>query len=329
MRRAQSTLAPCLALVLFAAASRHADLPPYAQAEPIAEPRLFAEGIISTPFDEFGATFSLDGATVLFSRSVPRSNMYTICESVYSHGRWNKPKIVPFAGQYWDFDPVFSPDGRKMFFASDRPIPGGKKEDQDFDIWSVDRTATGWSEPTHLNANINSGEDETFASVAASGTIYFVSARDGGREHLGIYRSQLVNGDYGPAEKLRGPVNDTENASLEVVVAPDESFLLLAPYGRRDGFGSYDIYVSYQLGGEWTAPKNLGPKVNTKARDYSPRFSPDGRYLFWTSERGFATVPPDRPLTYKELRQNLQSTLNGWGNIYQIDLSAVGLELKK
>ncbi|HLK67702.1 MAG TPA: hypothetical protein VKU19_29930 [Bryobacteraceae bacterium] len=303
--------------------------PPYGSPTPITEPRLFAEGVISTPFDEFGAAFGLDGRTVFFSRSVPRSNMYTICLSQFSHGRWSQPRVAPFSGRYWDFDPVFSPDGRKLFFSSDRPVPGQPKADQDFDIWVVEQTAKGWSAPQHLNANVNSDQDETFASVAANGTLYFTSARDGGREHIAIYRSRLIDGAYAPAEKLKGTVNSPENGSLEVVVAPDESFLLLVPYGRADGFGSFDIYASYPRDGEWTEPKNLGPKINTRARDYSPRFSLDGRYLFWASERGFATDPTDHAFTYAELRRQMHTTLNGWGNIYQIDLSAIGLEIKK
>ncbi len=316
-------------MLLCAAAFSRDPNPPFGSTVAITEPRLFAEGVVSTPLDEFGAAFSLDGRTVFFSRSAPRSNMYTIYQSEFAHGRWGRPIMAPFAGRYWDFDPVFSPDGRKIFFASDRPVPGHDKADQDFDIWVVEKTAKGWSEPKHLDSNINSSEDETFASVAANGTLYFASAREGGREHLALFRSKFVNGAYAPAEKLKGPVNAPENSSLEVVVAPDESFLLLVPYGHPGGFGSFDIYVSYQHDGEWSEPKNLGAKINTKARDYSPRFSLDGRYLFWASERGFATEPPSQPLTYRQLLRDMSSTLNGWGNIYQIDLSAIGLEIKR
>ena len=70
---------------------------------------------------------------------------------------------------------------------------------------------------------------------------------------------------------------------------------------------------------------SLGPKVNTRARDYSPRLSPDGRFLFWTSERGFATTPFTHALDDGELHRGLASISNGWGNIYQIDLRALGL----
>lgn len=302
---------------------------PYASDQPITEPKLFQEGIISTHFDEFGLAFSRDGHSLFFNRSVPRSNLYVILSSTYRNGRWTEPEVAPFSGRYWDFDAVFSADGSEVFFGSDRPVPGHPKEDQDFDIWAIHRTANGWSDPEHLDSAVNSGQDETFASSSANGTLYFISGREGGREHLAIYRSRLVGGKYTEAEKLKGPVNDPENSSLEVLIAPDESFLLLVPFGRKDGFGSFDIYVSEQQNGQWTAPRNLGPKVNTAARDYSPRLSPDGKYLFWSSERGLGTVRPTSPMTAQELDTAARGTLNGWGNIYQIELSAIGLGPKR
>lgn len=316
------------AAVLFYAAAKVATHP-YASEEPITEPKLFQEGIISTHFDEFGLAFTHDGQTLLFNRSVPRSNLYVILTSTFQNGRWSQPEVAPFSGQYWDFDAVFSPDGSRIFFGSDRPVPGHPKQDQDFEIWMVNRTPSGWSDPVHLDSTVNSDQDETFASSAANGNLYFISAREGGREHLAIYRSKYVDGKYQAAEKLKGPVNDPENSSLEVLVAPDESYLLLVPFGRNDGYGSFDIYASEQHDGQWSAPRNLGPKVNTAARDYSPRFSPDGKYLFWSSERGLGTSRPTKPLTTEELETSLHSTLNGWGNIYQIELSAIGLGSKK
>ena len=133
------------ALLSVRAAAAQGKEPALTQTVPdaVTEPRLFAEGIVSTPADEFGATFSRDGRTVLFSRSVPRSNLYLICEATFRDGRWTEPRIASFSGRYWDFDPVFTPDGSKVLFASDRPVPGKEKADKDFDLWVVERTATG------------------------------------------------------------------------------------------------------------------------------------------------------------------------------------------
>ncbi len=45
--------------------------PPYAVAEPVLTPRVFAEGIVSTVDDEASATFSPDGTEVYFTKLVP------------------------------------------------------------------------------------------------------------------------------------------------------------------------------------------------------------------------------------------------------------------
>src|ERR1700742_3940546 len=105
--------------------------PPYAVDAPLTEPRLFSEGVISTRDDEFGGTFTPDGNTCFFSKSVPRSYIYVICVSHFVNGKWGTPEIAPFSGRYRDFDPVLSPDGTKLLFASDRPVHGETKHDYD------------------------------------------------------------------------------------------------------------------------------------------------------------------------------------------------------
>jgi hypothetical protein len=61
------------------------------------------------------------------------------------------------------------------------------------------------------------------------------------------------------------------------------------------------------------------PRRSTRARDYVPHLSPDGKRLFFSSERSFALDSLERALTYGELVTRLRSTLNGSGNIYEMD----------
>jgi len=118
----------------------------------------------------------------------------------------------------------------------------------------------------------------------------------------------------------------TPSYELDCTIAPDESFLLMGAYGRKDGYGNYDIFVSEKINGKWTASRNLGPKVNSRFRDYSPRISPDGKYLFFTSEKDFTVDTTKNISSFKDLKNGFQSILNGSGNIYQIELSALGLK---
>jgi len=88
----------------------------------------------------------------------------------------------------------------------------------------------------------------------------------------------------------------------------------------RDSLGSSDLYVSYNNGDSWSKPVNLGEPINTRARDYSPRISPDGKYLVFSSERGFPTENHDQAATYHEFLERVRGTMNGLGNIYRTPL---------
>jgi hypothetical protein len=152
---------------------------PYSKPQVMTTPEMFGEGIISTPTDEFGGCFSDDGRVFYFSKSVPGSYLYVICSSEFRRGVWSTPTVMPFSGYYRDFDPVLSPDGKRMIFASDRPVSNEVKTD--YDLWLVERLPTGWSSPVHLDTVINSTSDEHFGSIAANGNIYFSSTRPGAR----------------------------------------------------------------------------------------------------------------------------------------------------
>ena len=51
---------------------------------------------------------------------------------------------------------------------------------------------------------------------------------------------------------------------------------------RSGGYGGYDIYVSYLNDGEWSAPQNLGPIINTEGNEITPYF--DNSTLYFASE---------------------------------------------
>lgn len=50
---------------------------------------------------------------------------------------------------------------------------------------------------------------------------------------------------------------------------------------RSGGYGGMDIYVCYKTGDSWSAPQNLGPKVNTPGDEIAPFI--DGNILYFSS----------------------------------------------
>jgi WD40-like Beta Propeller Repeat len=282
-------------------------------------PQLFGPGVLSTPDDEFGGTLSPDGRTFLYCKSVPRSQFYIIVESHQDGGRWSAPRIASFSGRYRDSDPVFSRDGSRVTFVSDRPVAGVDRKN--FDVWSVARRKDGWGEPENLGPPVNSDKNEYFVSFTRDGTIYFTSAREGSRGPIDVWRSRWADGRYGEPENLGEAINGKNWLNVEAWIAEDESFLLVGAFGHTDGPGDSDIFVSYRKDGVFGPLRPLGPEINTAAREYSPRISLDGQWLFFTSERGMPTQGRTRPWSREDFQKASTSIQNGLGNIYRIRLA--------
>ncbi|HJU89170.1 MAG TPA: hypothetical protein VJ672_07260 [Gemmatimonadaceae bacterium] len=290
------------------------------------EAELVGDGSVSTAGNEFGGAVTPNGREMYFTRSVPRSYMYVILVSRFVNGRWRAPEVASFSGSGRDFDPVITPDGKRLYFISDRG--SGGQRSRSYDLWMAERDGDEWGEPVRVDAPISLESSdrlthEWFASATRDGTLYFSAVREdspGGAAD--IYRSRFVEGRFAEPEKLDSTIN-TPGWESEPYIAPDESFLLFSALDRRDGFGGWDIYISYRDGAGWTAPRNLGPLVNTATRDYSSRLAPDSHTLYFTSERHFrmsdASGPPPR-VDYKSLVRGARGIYNGGGNIYRIDL---------
>lgn len=289
------------------------------------QPEMFGAGIISTGDMELNAAFTPDGQSLYFTKRTPKTQLWTILVSSLKQGRWSTPQVAEFSGQYADFDPFISPDGSKLFFSSNRPGPGKTKND--FDIWVVEKTRSGWSEPANLGLPVNTETQEFYPSVSANGTIYFSSNREGGKGSGDIYRSRLVDGKYSAPENLGDSIN-SKSFEGDPYIAPDESFLIFVSYNRPEGVGDGDLYISVNRDGHWTAAKNLGSTINSSALDFCPIMSPDKKYFFFTSERGFADQAQKTRLTYEDLMKKIRSPGNGLGDIYRIDAKVI-LDLVK
>jgi Tol biopolymer transport system component len=228
---------------------------------------------------------------------------------------------LPFSGRYADADPVFTPDGARVYFISQRPVGEGEPPRDDWDLWLVDRTEDGWGEPVWLGLPVNSEAIDVYPSVAADGTLYFSSGREGGRGRNDLYRTRFENGAWTEPENLPGAIN-SEFSEGDLTVAPDQSWIVFASSGRPDSRGQGDLYVSFRgPDGTWGEPRNLGDRVNSRWTEYCPSLTPDGRFLFFTSYRVEREDPSTEPLTYAEIARLYDSPQSGQGDVYWIAFS--------
>jgi ketosteroid isomerase-like protein len=283
------------------------------------EPAMIGEGIISTAQDEFGGSLSPDGKAVYFDRSVPPHYLYTMWESHLVGDKWSPPQILPFSGEYRDSDPVLSPDGNKLLFVSDRPV--NEKDPHHYEIWMCEREGDKWSEPKNLGPVVNT-HSQYFASMASNGNLYFTATIGENDSEIDVFVSKFVDGKYTAPENLGPQINGKGIVNIEAFISPDEKFLLIGAFSRPDSVGSSDIYVSYNQNGKWSAPLPV-LAINTPAREYSPRLTPDGKRLIFTSERGMGTEKRDKPWTMVEFEQKSHSIWNGLGNIYSVPIDVL------
>jgi hypothetical protein len=235
--------------------------------------KVFAPGVISLPDRvEFCLAMSPDEQEVFFTvRKAP--GQWDIHQSLRRGGTWQPSTVAPFSGVYSDSEPTLSPDGKRLFFSSNRPRQAGTQP-ADYDIWVVERQGAGWSAPFWLPEPVNGPGHQWRASQSLAGTLYYSSQ--------GLWR-MAFNGDSPlPPVKLFDPQKPGALVGGHAFVAPDESYLLTAWMDGPGGRGGFDIYVSFRdKQGNWGPSINLGDEVNTAAEEDFPSLSPRGRDLFF------------------------------------------------
>jgi outer membrane protein OmpA-like peptidoglycan-associated protein len=83
-----------------------------------------------------------------------------------------------------------------------------------------------------------------------------------------------------------GPVVNSAGDELAPFLASDGATLYFSSDGRRDSWGSADVYMTRRLDSSWTKwskPENLGPPINTPGWDSYYKFNYAGNYAYYVS----------------------------------------------
>lgn len=247
-------------------------------------PTVFGEGVFTTPAWDFFVAFAPDERYALFGRADDAFETFTLYETRRTGARWSTPVKPAFASAFSDADPHIAPDGSAVFFISNRPTDGATKARPIHDIYTAQRTATGWGPAVRLPAPVNDGVTDRWSpAVAASGNLYFGGDFAGTRGGSDLWVSRRVDGAYTAPENLGDAIN-TPAHEVEPWIAPDESYLLFAALRRPDGAGGYDLFLSRRTPAGWTRAQPLRA-VNTASSEWNHSVSPDGHTLYFTSAR--------------------------------------------
>ena len=291
------------------------------QKPPGMTPEVFAPGFVSTGMGELNNVFSADGKEFYFSVRLPGVRTVSMMQMSCVNNRWSEPRLLPFASRYGDIDMSIAPDDSKFFFCSRRPPQEGGVPNEDFDFWMSEKTGEEWGTPQHLGDGVNSDSEDFYPVFTNLNHLYFNSQREG-RGTNNIYRAMYTDGKFGKAVKL-GPAVNTEYREFDPYAAPDESFIIFASE-RPGGFGRSDLYISFKKeDGAWTPAVNMGERINSEGSDFCPMLSPDGKYLFFTSNRSKLKEFPENPMDYTTFWKMHIESQNGLSDIYWVDANII------
>lgn len=256
------------------------------QSLPSIKPEPFGRGILNsaTYWPHSAPIFIDDCKEVYFSVFYPEnlSKPKDILFCRLEDGVWSSPQAAPFSSDHGDDCPMISPDGKYLYFASDRPLSTTSRN-RKYNIWFVERNNGAWTEPRNLGTNIETEARNLYSPVATnSGNLYFSGNDKAFNQNHDIYCAQYMDGAYAPAEKLGNTINSNLHESW-FYVAPDESFLIF--FSGAQGEGS-DLCISFRdKDGKWKKRKSMGDIVNSVGVRM-PALSPDKKFLFFQGGEG-------------------------------------------
>ncbi len=205
------------------------------------QPRFLLGAPINTGYNEGAQCISPDGHYLFF----------TLCNTDFGSGscdlywskrignRWSRPRNfdAPVNSKFWESQPSIAPDGKTIYFVSNRPGGLGK-----MDLWKTEMTEEGvFSLPVNLGATINTDGDDSAPFIHADGrTLYFVSDGHVGMGGRDIFYSTLSDTGWTKPINLGYPIN----------TSADEINLLINPSGttayyssdKDGGYGGQDLY---------------------------------------------------------------------------------------
>jgi len=249
------------------------------QKPPGLTPEIFAPGIVSREGDQGRLFIAADGSEIIYWEREPINGKMRIISIRNAGGAWSEPAVLPFSEEYINNEPCLSPDGKKLFFVSNRPRTGRGEGEKLPDIWMVEKVDGGWGEPRNIGDPVNRIDIVVQPFYTVDDKLYFGGEKADGSSR-GIYISRYAGGGFSEPEKLdegifggqvSGPCVSLDNRTLIV-------------HSRKEGgFGGWDLYASFKdESGSWGELVNMGNAINTEASEAGASFSPDGRYLFFS-----------------------------------------------
>ena len=212
---------------------RNGDQDNWGEAKPVDE--------VNSPTHESAVFISYDEKRLYIYRNV-KNNHGDLYVSEFKNGKWHSPKQLPEpinTKKYFEPSACESPDGKYLFFVSDRPGGYGG-----LDIYMSEKKADGsWGEPVNLGPTINTPYNEDAPLLLGDGKTFFF-ASDGPKSMGGfdVFKCEWKGGtEFTKPENLGYPIN-TPGDDIYMMLTQDKRFVYVASE-RPESYGEKDIFI--------------------------------------------------------------------------------------
>lgn len=142
--------------------------------------------------------------------------------------------------------------------------------------------------PYEVDVIINAFKLQYFPVLSADQQMMIFTARLGNdmKSDENMYVSKKQDGKWSKPENIQ-ELNTEFNEGTCAISADGKVLIFTVCEGsaKRQVIGSCDLFVSYNVGGKWQEPQNMGANVNSRYWDTQPSLTADGRNLYFISER--------------------------------------------
>ncbi len=182
---------------------------------------------LNTKGNEGAQTILVDGSVMYFTacNRADGKGRCDIYKSIKEQGEWADPVNIgtPINASSWEAQPSISPDGKTLYFVSNRDGGFGQK-----DIWMSQLLQNGnWSKPVNLGENVNTkGQEQSPFIHPDNRTLYFASDGKIGMGGFDLFKvTRNDDGTWGEPLNLGYPINTiSDEIGLIVNAKGDRAF---------------------------------------------------------------------------------------------------------
>ncbi len=177
--------------------------------------------------------------------------------------------------------------------------------------------------PENLGTGVNSTLDDYWPSLSADEQTLVITRLIKSDDFFkkiqeDFFISTREKNGWSMAKNLGSPINTSDNEGAQTL-SGDGRLMVFTACNRNDGVGRCDLYWSIRRGDKWSTPQNMGKPINTSFRETQPSITPDGRTLYFASDRPGGKGNHDIWVSYKDsadrwtVPQNMGDSINSAG----------------